>query len=602
MVHSEELGQVERSYLRAVYLLTEREAKNPVSIRDIQEFLGFSHEEAERCCDFWTERGALAWAAALGHVTLTHVGLAQAEQLDDHSEPPTPGGPFDIPVESGSAPAEGVADSSAAVVSVVVPVLNEADTVGRLIRLLARSPRVLEVLAVDDGSIDGTPEISAEAGAVVLTSSLLGKGASMQDGLRAATGGVILFVDGDLLDVRDDLVALMTDPIFNGEADMVKACFTREAGRVTVLTARPLLNSFFPELARFGQPLGGIVAARRSLLENLRLEDEYGVDVALLIDAVMKGARVTEVDIGRIDHESQSLEALGEMAKEITRVILDRAWRHERLSINRVLERQESERRARAQYLPTPLATASTQPFALFDMDGVILDGRYVVELAGRVGVESDLTHLLDSKMLRDEERSSAIAALFSGVPMDLFMEVARSMPLVEGAVDTIVGLRRRGYRVGIVTDSYHIAAETVRRRVFADFCVAHVMHFRNAVSTGELTLAPTMLDRDGCPLHICCKSNFVRHLQATADLGPTRILAVGDGENDICMLRMAGTSVAFRANCEEVERAADHHLNASLTEILELLDSGRPSKPSSNSRHRPSPLGLGSSLVKQAG
>ena len=100
--------------------------------------------------------------------------------------------------------------------SVVIPVRNEADTVGRLIRLLARSPRVLEVLVVDDGSIDGTPEISAEAGAVVLTSTLLGKGASMEDGLRAATGEVILFVDGDLLDVHDDLVARMTDPIFTG--------------------------------------------------------------------------------------------------------------------------------------------------------------------------------------------------------------------------------------------------------------------------------------------------------------------------------------------------------------------------------------------------
>ena len=486
--------------------------------------------------------------------------------------------------------------------SVVVPVRNEADTVGRLIRLLARSPRVLEILVVDDGSIDGTPEISAEAGAVVLTSTLLGKGASMQDGLRAATGEVILFVDGDLLDVHDDLVALMTDPIFNGEADMVKACFPTEAGGVTVLTARPLLNSFFPELARFGQPLGGIVAARRSLLENLRLEDEYGVDVALLIDAVMKGARVTEVDIGRIDHESQSLEALGEMAKEITRVILDRAWRHERLSINQVLERQETERRARAQLLPTPPVTPSTQPFALFAMDGIILDGRYVAELAGRVGVESDLTHLLHSKILRDEERSSAIAALFIGVSMDLFVEVARSMPLVQGAVDTIVGLRRRGYSVGIVTDSYHIAAEAIRRRVFADFCVAHTMHFRNGTSTGEVTMAPAMLDSEGCALHTCCKSNVVRYLQKTAGLRPEHTLVVGDGENDICMLRMAGTSVAFRANCEEVKRAAEHHLNTSLTEILELLDSGRSSKPSRNGRSRPSPLGLGGSLVKQAG
>ena len=278
----------------------------------------------------------------------------------------------------------------------------------------------------------------------------------------------------------------------------------------------------------------------------------------------MKGARVTEVDIGRIDRESQSLEALGEMAKEMTRVILDRAWRHERLSINQVLEMQETERACSS---PTPTDSAGSprprSPSPSSPWTGSSWTGATSAELASRVGVESDLTHLLHSKILRDEERSSAIAALFIGVSMDLFVEVARSMPLVQGAVDTIVGLRRRGYSVGIVTDSYHIAAEAIRRRVFADFCVAHTMHFRNGTSTGEVTMAPAMLDSEGCALHTCCKSNVVRHLEKTAGLRPEHTLVVGDGENDICMLRMAGTSVAFRSNCEEVEtggRAPPEH------------------------------------------
>ena len=330
-------------------------------------------------------------------------------------------------------------------VSVVIPALNEARTVGDLIRFVSDCHLVREVLVIDDGSIDGTPEVAAAAGAQVLTSTLLGKGASMEDGVKAAVGDVLLFLDGDLLELPRDLVERVCDPIISGDADLVKAKFTRDAGRVTVLTARPLLDSFFPEVARFEQPLSGIVAARRALLTEMRLESDYGVDVGLLIDTVMKGARVTEVDIGRIDHESQSLAALGQMAKQITRVILDRAWKHQRLGINQVLEMQEADRRARAEWLPGVDGMGTCEKVALLDMDGVLVEGRYVVDLAERVGVQSELAMFLDNRFLPDDQRTSAIASLFTGVHWDVFEEIALSMPLMAGAVETVVALRAAG-------------------------------------------------------------------------------------------------------------------------------------------------------------
>ena len=97
-------------------------------------------------------------------------------------------------------------------ISVIIPALNESARIGGVIALAKRCPEVTEVIVVDDGSIDGTAELAAAEGARVLTSSLLGKGASMEDGLRA------------------------------GEADIATARFRRAAGRVTTLTARPLLH------------------------------------------------------------------------------------------------------------------------------------------------------------------------------------------------------------------------------------------------------------------------------------------------------------------------------------------------------------------------
>lgn len=210
-------------------------------------------------------------------------------------------------------------------VTVVIPVLNESRTVANVVKFALKNRHVGEVLVIDDGSIDGTDELAEAAGARVITSSLLGKGASMEDGLQMARHEFVLYLDGDLRGLRRDLIGSMIQPLLEEQADFVKAKFTRGGGRVTVLTAKPLLRTYFPELAEVSQPLGGIMAARRTLLKELRFENDYGVDIGLMIDAAAVRARIVEVDIGSIRHDSQSLEALGEMATQVARTILERA-------------------------------------------------------------------------------------------------------------------------------------------------------------------------------------------------------------------------------------------------------------------------------------
>ena len=382
-------------------------------------------------------------------------------------------------------------------------------------------------------------------------------------------------VDGDLTAVHADLVERMTRPILEGQADMVKAKFTRDPGRSTLLTARPLLSSFFPELARFEQPLSGIAAARRAILHNLRFENDFGVDVGMLIDASMKHNRIVEVDVGHISDKDQSLSGLGEMATQIARVILDRAWRYDRFTINAVREMEEVERRARAQLLPC--ADTDHPKFALLCMDGVLLNGQFVVELAERVEAGWELARFLDNDALSDEERTTAIASLFAGINLETFEETARSIPLAPGAVQTVVALRSAGYRVGIVTDSFDVAAEIVRRRVFADFRVAHLLRFHHGVATGHVTLSPAMCAAEGCLEHGCCKSHVVNQLQRSAGLDPEQTVAVGNTARDVCLLQAVGTPVAFRPTAATVAEAARYTITESLTELLDLLgvDSG---------------------------
>ena len=96
-------------------------------------------------------------------------------------------------------------------ISVVIPVLNESQTVRAVVEYAFRHPKVSEVIVVDDGSIDGTPEAASQAGATVLTSTFLGKGASMEDGMMERMG------------IAPEQVLAVGD----GENDI---CMLREAG------------------------------------------------------------------------------------------------------------------------------------------------------------------------------------------------------------------------------------------------------------------------------------------------------------------------------------------------------------------------------------
>lgn len=458
----------------------------------------------------------------------------------------------------------------------VIPVLNESRTIGKVVAFARKHPRVGEVLVVDDGSHDGTPELAQAHGAKVITSSMLGKGASMEDGMRAARHEVVLYLDGDLHGLDAGLIDSMTGPLFAGTADFVKARFARSAGRVTVLTAKPLLLTYFPELSHFAQPLSGIVAARKDALLKLRFENDYGVDIALLIDASAARMRLLEVDVGRLEHDSQSLEALGEMAVQVARAIVERAAEWGRLQVRFLRKSMEQQRRRRATSLDRVVRVASrTDRLALVDMDGTLLAGRFVVELAEQTGKSEALARLLDSVDLDPEERMRKIAAVFRGVPKSAFEELAKSIPLHPGAAEMVVGLRRRGYVVGVVTDSYHLVASIVRRRVFADFCVANVMKFHGDRSTGKVTIAPATLHARGCDKHVACKRNVIINLAERMNLTKSGIVAVGDNLNDVCMMRAAGASFAFQPKRPEVASAADHVIHDSLSEVLALLPGG---------------------------
>ena len=218
------------------------------------------------------------------------------------------------------------------IISVVIPAYNEQDHIEDVIKSVEKRKEVDEIIVVDDGSSDATAEIARKRGVKVISSKTNhGKGYAMKLGASASKGDIILFIDADFVNIDPKKIGLLIEP-FKNMCDFVKTRFDRKGGRVTLLTAKPMLEHLFPEIAqRFEQPLSGQIGIKRELLEKMILEDDYGVDIGILIDAVENGAKTEEIYLGYLEHHQRALEDLDSTAKQVARVILDRAAKYNRL-------------------------------------------------------------------------------------------------------------------------------------------------------------------------------------------------------------------------------------------------------------------------------
>ena len=210
-------------------------------------------------------------------------------------------------------------------VSVIIPAYNEQDTVAKVVEVVKNVSIVDEIIVVNDGSSDNTEAEAIKAGARVINHETnKGKGQALYTGYKQAECDIIAFIDADIYNLTSAKVYSMIKPILEGKTDITKTKFARESGRVTELTAKPLLNFFFPEIS-FEQPLSGQFAARKEILKRINFESDYGVDVGIVIDADVLGISIMEVDIGAIEHDMSPLSDLNLMANEVVRTIISRA-------------------------------------------------------------------------------------------------------------------------------------------------------------------------------------------------------------------------------------------------------------------------------------
>jgi phosphoserine phosphatase SerB len=195
---------------------------------------------------------------------------------------------------------------------------------------------------------------------------------------------------------------------------------------------------------------------------------------------------------------------------------------------------------------------------AAFDMDGTLIQGRLVFALADRFDLSDKVRSIQSRRLMAGHEQTKAIAALFAGLTTKDLESAIASIPLTKNCERTIAALKDRGYKIGIISDSYTIAAGFVADRLNLDFIMANELQIFNGKITGKVDM-PLGWDRIGCYCKISVCKRY--HLEKSAHQFCVPIentLAVGDTKSDICMIQRAGVGVAFMPKDEEIKKASD--------------------------------------------
>jgi nucleotide-binding universal stress UspA family protein/glycosyltransferase involved in cell wall biosynthesis len=233
-------------------------------------------------------------------------------------------------------------------IGLALPSLNEEETVGNVIQTIKKpfmddTPLLDELVLIDSNSTDHTRDIARSLGIPVYIHQQIlpqqgardGKGEALWKSLYVTHSDLILWIDTDIVNTHPRFVFGLLGPLLaRQDIQFVKGFYRRPlkvgdkvqaggGGRVTELTARPLINLFYPELSGVIQPLSGEYGGRRSALEQLPFFSGYGVEIGLLIDMLDNfGLRsIAQVDLQERIHQNQDLGALSKMSFAIIQAV-----------------------------------------------------------------------------------------------------------------------------------------------------------------------------------------------------------------------------------------------------------------------------------------
>lgn len=177
-------------------------------------------------------------------------------------------------------------------VTVVIPAYNEEKTIREVIQVVKKVNIVSRIIVVSDGSIDNTADIARKEEVEILDlKNNIGKGGALRRGVEASFSEILLFLDADLIGLKEQHIMDLLEPVLYEEVDMTIGVFCN--GR--------LVTDLAQKVAPY---LSGQRAIKRCIFEKIPNVDisRYGVEVALTKYVKSNNFKYKEVILKNLTH------------------------------------------------------------------------------------------------------------------------------------------------------------------------------------------------------------------------------------------------------------------------------------------------------------
>ena len=201
---------------------------------------------------------------------------------------------------------------------------------------------------------------------------------------------------------------------------------------------------------------------------------------------------------------------------------------------------------------------------AIFDVEGVLYDAEYLPILAEKINKEQeiwDITKKGIQGLINWEDGLQKRVELLKGISYEACVEVAKSLPIMAGAKEACIALKKAGWKILAVSGGFTIMTDRLAKELNLDYVFSNELVFKD----GKL---------DGVTIHV--DSDKAKSAQVKIDewkIKKDDIAVIVDGANDVKLFNICNLGIAFRAQDLVKDLATISLEEKDLTKIIPIIN-----------------------------